>query len=45
MAILINRNIAITDLNPQYVWGGDAITLNDCDLVWIDNVTVFLLLP
>lgn len=45
MAILINRNIAITDLNPQYVWGGDAITLNDCDLVWIDHVTVFLLLP
>lgn len=40
MAILIDRNIAITDLNPQYVWGGDAITLNDCDLIWIDHVTV-----
>ena len=37
-----NRNIAITDINPQYVWGGDCITLNDCDLVWIDHVTVRL---
>lgn len=35
-----NRNIAVTDINPQYVWGGDGITLNDCDLVWIDHVTV-----
>ena len=34
------RNIAITDINPKYVWGGDAITLNDCDMVWIDHVTV-----
>ena len=37
-----HRNIAITDINPQYVWGGDGITLNDCDLVWIDHVTVRL---
>lgn len=22
-----SQNIAITDLNPHYVWGGDAITL------------------
>ncbi|KAK1145183.1 hypothetical protein N8T08_004616 [Aspergillus melleus] len=36
---VIIQNIAITDLNPQYVWGGDAITLNDADLVWIDHVT------
>ncbi|KAL4807872.1 pectin lyase fold/virulence factor [Aspergillus unguis] len=36
---VIVQNIAITDLNPQYVWGGDAITLNDADLVWIDHVT------
>ncbi|KAL4971463.1 putative pectin lyase D [Aspergillus desertorum] len=32
-------NIAITDINPRYVWGGDAITLNDVDMVWIDHVT------
>lgn len=37
---VIIQNIKITDLNPKYVWGGDAITLNDCDLVWIDHVTV-----
>ncbi|KAI6800707.1 putative pectin lyase [Hortaea werneckii] len=36
---IIIQNIAITDLNPQYVWGGDAITLNGADLVWIDHVT------
>jgi hypothetical protein len=29
---IIIQNIKITDLNPQYVWGGDAITLDDTDL-------------
>lgn len=37
---IIIQNIHITDLNPEYIWGGDAITLNDCDLVWIDHVKV-----
>jgi pectin lyase len=37
---VIIQNIAITDINPKYVWGGDAITLNNADLVWIDHVTV-----
>ncbi|KAK9771434.1 putative Pectin lyase-like protein [Seiridium cardinale] len=36
---IIIQNIKITNLNPKYVWGGDAITLSDCDLVWIDHVT------
>ncbi|KAL2870525.1 polysaccharide lyase family 1 protein [Aspergillus lucknowensis] len=36
---IIIQNIAVTDINPQYVWGGDGITLNECDLVWIDHVT------
>ncbi|OJJ65088.1 hypothetical protein ASPSYDRAFT_39886 [Aspergillus sydowii CBS 593.65] len=36
---VIIQNVAITDLNPKYVWGGDAITLNDADMVWIDHVT------
>ncbi|KAL4733914.1 pectin lyase B [Aspergillus similis] len=36
---IIIQNIAITDLNPKYVWGGDAITLNNADMVWIDHVT------
>ncbi|TYJ58104.1 hypothetical protein B9479_001200 [Cryptococcus floricola] len=36
---IIIQNIRITDLNPKYVWGGDAITLDGTDLVWIDHVT------
>ncbi|GES64695.1 pectin lyase A [Aspergillus terreus] len=36
---IIIQNIAITDINPKYVWGGDGITLNDADMVWIDHVT------
>ncbi|KXS22270.1 polysaccharide lyase family 1 protein, partial [Gonapodya prolifera JEL478] len=36
---VIIQNIAITDINPQYVWGGDAIQLAGTDLVWIDHVT------
>lgn len=39
---VIIQNIEITDLNPRYVWGGDAITLNDADLIWIDHVTVLI---
>ena len=35
-----DRNVAITDINPKYVWGGDAITLDGCDMIWIDHVTV-----
>ncbi|WQF82421.1 Putative pectate lyase, pectin lyase/virulence factor [Colletotrichum destructivum] len=36
---IIIQNIKIENLNPQYVWGGDAITLDGSDLVWIDHVT------
>ncbi|KAJ5713005.1 pectin lyase A [Penicillium malachiteum] len=36
---IIIQNIAITDINAEYVWGGDAITLDETDLVWIDHVT------
>ncbi|PYH86747.1 putative pectin lyase A [Aspergillus uvarum CBS 121591] len=36
---IIIQNIAITDINEKYVWGGDAITLNNADMVWIDHVT------
>ena len=32
---VIIQNIHITELNPQYIWGGDAITLDGTDLVWI----------
>lgn len=34
---VIIQNVHITNLNPQYVWGGDAITLDDADKVWIDH--------
>jgi pectin lyase len=37
---IIIQNIHITDLNPHYVWGGDAITLDGTDMVWIDHVKV-----
>ncbi|KAI1342810.1 pectate lyase a [Xylariaceae sp. FL0016] len=40
---IIIQNIRITDLNPQYVWGGDAITLDNTDLVWIDHVKTDLI--
>ncbi|KGO78201.1 Pectin lyase fold/virulence factor [Penicillium italicum] len=36
---IIIQNIAITDINAKFVWGGDAITINDADMVWIDHVT------
>ncbi|CAF2069759.1 unnamed protein product [Rotaria magnacalcarata] len=34
---IIIQNIHITNLNPQYIWGGDAITLAGSDLIWIDH--------
>jgi len=34
---VIIRNLAISDINPGIVWGGDAITLDDTDRVWIDH--------
>ncbi|MCJ1446025.1 MAG: hypothetical protein MMC23_006530 [Stictis urceolatum] len=40
---VIIQNIHITDLNPQYIWGGDAITLAGTDLVWIDHVKISLI--
>ncbi|KAF2647456.1 polysaccharide lyase family 1 protein [Lophiostoma macrostomum CBS 122681] len=40
---VIVQNIHITELNPQYIWGGDALTLVDTDLVWIDHVKTSLI--
>ncbi|KAI6714539.1 pectin lyase F-2 [Diplocarpon mali] len=40
---IIIQNIHITDLNPQLIWGGDAITLAGTDLVWIDHVKTSLI--
>ncbi|CAI4214944.1 unnamed protein product [Parascedosporium putredinis] len=40
---IIIQNVHITTLNPKYVWGGDAITLDNTDLIWIDHVTTSLI--
>ncbi|RMZ69179.1 pectin lyase [Pyrenophora seminiperda CCB06] len=40
---IIIQNIHITELNPQYIWGGDAITLDGTDLIWIDHVKLSLI--
>jgi pectate lyase len=34
---IIIRNLTISDINAQVVWGGDAITLDNVDRVWIDH--------
>lgn len=35
---IIVQNIAITDLNSQYVWGGDAVVLSGTSNIWLDHV-------
>ncbi|KAJ8114208.1 hypothetical protein OPT61_g3854 [Boeremia exigua] len=40
---IIVQNLHITDLNPKSVWGGDAITLDGTDRVWIDHCTFSLI--
>ncbi|KAI9176136.1 hypothetical protein H9P43_006501 [Blastocladiella emersonii ATCC 22665] len=37
---VIVQNIKIRDLNPQYIWGGDALAIARGDLVWIDHNTI-----
>lgn len=37
---IIIQNVAITNLNPKYVWGGDALSFSDTNNIWIDHVTV-----
>ncbi|KFY96961.1 hypothetical protein V500_02254 [Pseudogymnoascus sp. VKM F-4518 (FW-2643)] len=36
---IIVQNIAITNLNPQYVWGGDAFVFSGTSNIWVDHVT------
>ncbi|KAG4428400.1 hypothetical protein IFR05_016119 [Cadophora sp. M221] len=40
---VIIQNIHITELNPQYIWGGDAIQTFGADLIWIDHVKISLI--
>lgn len=30
----------VTNLNPQYVWGGDAFTFSGTSKIWVDHCTV-----
>ncbi|WPN95918.1 pectate lyase [Pseudomonas sp. MUP55] len=36
---VIVRNLTLSDINPRVVWGGDALTLDNADGVWIDHDT------
>lgn len=40
---IIVQNIEITNLNPKYVWGGDALSFSGTKNIWIDHVTVSFL--
>jgi pectate lyase len=40
---VVVRNLTITDINPQVIFGGDAIHLDDADGVWIDHVRFSLI--
>ena len=42
-SLTTNRNIHITELNPQYIWGGDAIQAYGADLLWVDRVKFSLI--
>lgn len=39
---IIFQNVEITELNPQYIWGGDALQFSGSDLIWIDHVRISL---
>ncbi|KAK9413734.1 putative Pectin lyase E [Seiridium unicorne] len=36
---IIVQNIKITNLNQEYVWSGDALSLSGTSDIWIDHVT------
>ncbi|KAH6916374.1 pectate lyase [Coprinopsis sp. MPI-PUGE-AT-0042] len=37
---IIIQNIKITNINPQFVWGGDAIQIDGGSRIWIDHNTI-----
>ncbi|CBF88117.1 polysaccharide lyase family 1 protein [Aspergillus nidulans FGSC A4] len=40
---IIVQNIKITELNPEYVWGGDALTFDGSSNICIDHVETSLI--
>jgi hypothetical protein len=40
---IIIQNIHVTEINPEFVWGGDGITIDDADMIWIDHVKTSLI--
>ncbi|KAJ4212820.1 hypothetical protein FSOLCH5_008449 [Fusarium solani] len=40
---IIVQNIHVTNLNPQYVWGGDAFAFSGTSKIWVDHCTTSLL--
>ncbi|GFF80385.1 hypothetical protein CNMCM6936_008762 [Aspergillus lentulus] len=34
---VIIQNVHLYNINPQYVWGGDALTIQKADKVWVDH--------
>ncbi|OJD40784.1 polysaccharide lyase family 1 protein [Diplodia corticola] len=39
---IIFQNVHVTELNPQYIWGGDAFQMAGSDLIWLDHVKISL---
>ncbi|KAF7887520.1 hypothetical protein EAF00_009814 [Botryotinia globosa] len=37
---IIIQNVEFVEMNPKYIWGGDAISVDGTDLLWIDHVKI-----
>ncbi|KAJ4169147.1 hypothetical protein NW754_011081 [Fusarium falciforme] len=40
---MIVQNIYVANLNPRYVWGGDAFAFSGTSKIWVDHCTTSLL--
>ncbi|MGC4088179.1 MAG: hypothetical protein QM756_09815 [Polyangiaceae bacterium] len=40
---IIIRNLTITSINAQMVWGGDALTVDNASNIWIDHTRINLI--
>jgi pectin lyase len=34
---VIIQNIRISDINSRVIWGGDALTIDNADMIWVDH--------